>query len=206
MTRPANPFWKAGEEHLAAVDPKMKLLIESVGSCWLYPSGDYFATLIRAVVGQLISAKAANTIADRVRVLCDGAITPTSLAKATEADLRKCGLSGAKAVSLMGIATHALTEPRFWSDPALYSDEQIGAELLPLRGIGIWTVQMFLMFALCRPDVLPTGDLVIRQGFQKHFDRDAEPPIREMKEFAERWKPWRTLASWYLWRGVVVSR
>ena len=205
MTKPANPFWKAGEEHLAAVDPKLKLLIDRTGSCSWHPSGDYFAVLIRAVVGQLISAKAATTINARVRVLCGGEIAPDTLCVPTEAELRKCGLTGNKVLSLMAIAAHARANPKFWADPALYSDEQIEAELLPLRGVGVWTVQMFLMFALCRPDVLPTGDLVIRQGFQKHFERETEPPIREMKEFAERWKPWRTLASWYLWRSVEIG-
>lgn len=203
MIEPANPFWKPGEVHLAAVDPKMKLLIDGIGSCRLQPSGEHFATLVRAIVGQLISARAATTIAGRVRVLCGGSLTPDSLGRATEAELRACGLSGNKVRCLIGIGEHARANERFWTDPGLYSDAQIEAELLPLRGIGAWTVQMFLMFALCRPDVLPTGDLVIRQGFQKHFDRDAEPPIREMKEFAERWRPWRTLASWYLWRSMT---
>jgi len=194
--------WSSALAHLAKADRKLRPLIERHGAPTLAPTTDPVQALARAIVGQQLSGKAAATIWGRVLALYPRGKFPdaaTVLATPDEA-LRAAGLSGAKTAALKDLARHVLEKrlvPR--KLPAL-TDEEVSAMLLPVRGIGPWSVDMFLMFALARPDVLPVGDLGIKKGMQLHFGLRKLPLAERMIELAAPWRPYRTVASWYMWR------
>jgi DNA-3-methyladenine glycosylase II len=125
---------------------------------------------------------------------------PADLIATADAKLRGAGLSGAKTAAVKDLARHVVEKKLVPSKLAGATDEEIAAMLLPVRGIGPWSVDMFLMFALVRPDVLPVGDLGIRKGMQRHFRLRSLPEAPRMQKLAEPWRPFRTIASWYMWR------
>lgn len=194
--------WSSALAHLAKADRKLRPLIELHGPPALAPTTDPVQSLARAIVGQQLSGKAAATIWGRVLALYPrGKFPPAAALLATpDATLRAAGLSGAKTAALKDLARHVVEKrlvPR--KLPAL-TDEEVAAMLLPVRGIGPWSVDMFLMFALARPDVLPVGDLGIKKGMQLHFGLRKLPLAERMLALAAPWRPYRTVASWYMWR------
>ncbi len=161
-----------------------------------------FEALIRAIVYQQLSGKAAGTILGRFLALYpkEHYPTPEALSTTSEAKLRSVGLSGQKAGYLHDLSVKFLdgsVNPRKFSS---MEDEDIRAHIIAVKGVGPWTADMFLMFTLHRPDILPTGDLGIQKGFQRLFNLRTLPNPEKMKKLAEPWKPYRTIASWYLWR------
>jgi DNA-3-methyladenine glycosylase II len=164
---------------------------------------DPFTALARSIIFQQISGKAASAILGRFLALFPGGKpTPAALLKLRTAQLRKAGLSNQKVLYLRDLAKRFLDgtiEPRKF--PKM-TDEEIREHLLVVKGIGRWTADMFLMFTLHRPDVLPTGDLAIQKGFQKVFNMRALPDAKKMEKLARDWSPHRTVASLYLWRVV----
>lgn len=193
--------WSAALDHLRSIDG-FAPLIDTHGAPTIEPTTDPIQSLARAIVGQQLSTAAARTIWGRVLALYPRSKFPSAakiLATSDEA-LRAAGLSGAKTASIKDLARHVVERRLAPKRLPLATDEEIAALLLPVRGIGPWSIDMFLMFALARPDVLPVGDLGIRKGMQRHFKLRKVPEADRMQKLAAPWRPYRTIASWYMWR------
>ncbi len=199
---------------LAAADPTMAALIERVGEIDIATRlrrrseerpADAYGALLRAIVGQQLSTKAARTIYLRVIEIFDGATpTPAQLLKASEEDLRGAGLSGRKVEYVRDLATHVLEGELELDRLGELSDEEVISEIVAVRGLGQWTAEMFLLFHLERPDVLSGGDLGIRKAVQIEYGLDAMPAPTQVIEIGGPWRPHRSLASLYLWESLAA--
>jgi len=194
--------WTAALAHLHEHDPQLRPLIEKHGAPTIKPTTNAVQSLARAIVGQQLSGAAASTIWGRVLDLYPRRRFPTAAAilETTDAKLRAAGLSGAKTAALKDLAQHVIDKKLVPARLPALTDEEVSSVLLPVRGIGPWSVDMFLMFALARPDVLPIGDLGIRKGMQRHFKLRKLPQADRMVKLAAPWQPYRTVAAWYMWR------
>jgi DNA-3-methyladenine glycosylase II len=176
-------------------------IIAQCGPVHLLSRGDPFQTLARSIVGQQISVKAAQSVWDRFAAAARE-VRPERVARMRESTLRAAGLSTRKAEYLQDLARRFLSgevDPARWPDRP---DEEVIAELVQVRGIGRWTAEMFLIFNLLRPDVYPLDDLGLLKAISIHYN-DGRPVTKaEASELGERWRPWRTLATWYLWRSL----
>lgn len=197
---------------LAASDKVMAGLIARIGPMSIEkrrrgrPKGDAYGALLRAVVGQQLSVKAAATIFDRVLALFGGRMpTAPELLYADVAELRGAGLSGRKVEYLKDLAVHVVSGELEIDRLSELSDERIVAELTAVRGLGTWTAHMFLIFHLEREDVLPVGDLGVRNAVRDVYELAAPPSPAELESLAEPWRPHRTLASLYLWESLSNS-
>jgi DNA-3-methyladenine glycosylase II len=188
--------------HLGRRDPELKRLMAAVGPCKLRPdSGDPFALLVRSIVSQMISTKAAAAVFAKVQsAVARKGLTPAGVKAVSDAELRAAGLSGAKVRSLRTLAERAVSGELPLARLAELPDEEIAGHLLPVPGIGTWTVEMFLIFGLGRLDVLPVGDFGLRAGVRDLYGLTELPTRAEVQERAEPWRPYRTVATWYLWR------
>jgi DNA-3-methyladenine glycosylase II len=200
---------KSAHAALAASDQVMAELIAQNGEMSLErrrrgrPQGDAYATLLRTVIGQQLSAKAAFTIHGRVLDLYGGRHpTPEELLATPEDDLRGCGLSGRKVEYMRSLAEHVRSGELELERLDELSDAEVIEEIVAVRGFGEWSAQMFLMFFLERPDVLPTGDLGIRKAVQARYGLDELPGPEELERIAEPWRPHRTLACIHLWESL----
>jgi 3-methyladenine DNA glycosylase/8-oxoguanine DNA glycosylase len=198
-------YLSAAVRHLKKADPVLARVILRVGPCELRSHDqDTFEALLQSIVYQQLNGKAAATIHGRVLKVLGGRPTPARLAKAKDADLRGAGLSANKLLAVRDLAAKCLSgeAPKRAALEKL-SDEQIVARLTEVRGIGEWTAHMFLMFRLGRPDVLPTGDFAIRKAFGRLYRKNgAMPEPAAVAAHGKRWAPYRTVASWYLWRTL----
>jgi DNA-3-methyladenine glycosylase II len=164
---------------------------------------DAYGTLVRSITGQQLSTKAAATIYARVTALYDGRTpTPEEIIATDPQRLREAGLSGAKTAYLRDLAEHIVDGELPVDELAQMSDEQVYETLIAVKGLGRWTIDMFLMFHLGRPDILPVGDLGIRKAMQIHYGLEELPKAPEMEKIAEAWRPHRTLACLYLWESL----
>jgi DNA-3-methyladenine glycosylase II len=164
---------------------------------------DAYGTLIRSITGQQLSTKAAATIYGRLTELYDGRTpTPEEIIATDPQQLRAIGLSNAKAAYLRDLAEHIVDGELPVGELAELPDERVYEMLIAVKGLGRWTVDMFLMFHLGRPDILPVGDLGIRKAIQIHYGLEELPKAAEMEEIAEPWRPYRTLACLYLWESL----
>ena len=199
---------------LAAADPTMGALIERVGRIDIKTRlkrrseerpPDAYGALLRAIVGQQLSTKAARTIYLRVVDLFGG-VTPSAeqLLEADEADLRACGLSGRKTEYVRDLAAHVLSGELELDRLDQLGDEEVIEEIVAVRGLGQWTAEMFLIFHLERPDVLSGGDLGIRKAVQIEYGLAEMPPPTRVIEIGEPWRPYRSLASLYLWESLAA--
>jgi len=194
--------WAGAVSHLRAVDERWGPRIDQVGPCLLRPRRERFGILVRAIIGQQISARAASTIDGRLRTLAGGPHDPAALLALGVGGLRSVGLSGVKARYVLNLAG-AVAEGRLPLRRIGTWDEAVIVErLTAIKGIGTWTAQMFLIFALNRPDILPVGDLGVRAGLRDYFGLAEFPAPAECLALAEPWRPYRTVAMWYLWRGL----
>jgi DNA-3-methyladenine glycosylase II len=199
---------------LAASDPTMAALIERIGKIDLATRlarrkeerpPDAYGALLRAIVGQQLSTKAARTIYLRVVDLFGGATpSPQQLLDAPEEDLRACGLSGRKTEYVRDLATHVLSGELELERLGELSDEEAIEEIVAVRGLGQWTAEMFLLFHLQRPDVLSGGDLGIRKAIQIEYGLEEMPTPARVIEIGEPWRPHRSLASLYLWESLAA--
>lgn len=212
MIRP--DYWEVACAHLAKKDKVMGGLIAQYPTGMLGTRGEALVTLVRSVVGQQISVKAAASIWARFEAALDGQVTAAGILAMSEDAMRGCGFSGSKVRYVRGIAqgfVDGTVHPGLWDG---MSDEAIIAELVKLPGIGRWTAEMFLMFFLMRPDVLALDDLGLINGFKRAYykekgtkkeDKD-EVPVKVWKQRlaaqGAKWAPYRTVASWYLWRSL----
>jgi len=201
MSSSAVDWWPA-LAHLGGADPRLLPLIERHGAPTITPDRDPVQSLSRAIVGQQLSGAAASTIWGRVLALYPRKKFPgTAAILATPDDkLRAAGLSGAKTAAIKDLARHVIEKKLVPARLPAATDDEVSAMLLPVRGIGPWSVDMFLMFALARPDVLPVGDLGVRKGMQRHFKLRKLPEADRMQALAAPWRPYRTVAAWYMWR------
>jgi DNA-3-methyladenine glycosylase II len=193
--------------HLRAADPALAVLIRRVGpfALELKPAASLFEALLRSIVYQQLHGKAAATIHGRVlaELARHGGPTPAALTRCTDAALRAAGLSRNKLLAVCDLSAkcRAGTVPSL-AAAARLGDEELVARLTEVRGIGPWTVHMLLIFHLGRPDVMPTGDFAIRLAFQKLYRKRQDPAPVTILRHARRWAPYRTVASWYLWRSL----
>jgi DNA-3-methyladenine glycosylase II len=195
-------WWREASDALAGTDPTMARVIrEWTGHGHLRSRGDPFTTLARSIVGQQISVKAAQSVWLRFEKAA-GTVTPQRVARMRLTTLTKSGLSTRKAEYVRDLAVHFVggaVDPAHW--PGL-DDEAVIAELVQVRGIGRWTAEMFLIFNLLRPDVFPVDDLGLLKAIGLHYNDGRSVSKAEAAELGERWRPWRTLATWYLWRSL----
>ena len=192
-------------EHLRAVDPKIAAVIDSVGDCkyGAREEGTHFGALVRSIVYQQLSGKAAGTIHGRLRALYgDRDPTPAELIATPEAILRGVGLSRQKMSYLLDLATRVERGDLPLDDVHDLDDETLTTKLVQVKGIGRWTAQMFMMFRLGRVDILPDLDLGIQKGLQRAYRLRQMPKPKDVLRLGAKWAPYRTIASWYLWRLI----
>jgi DNA-3-methyladenine glycosylase II len=194
--------------HLRAADPVLARLMKRAGpfTMQIRKLHDPFEALARNIVFQQLHGKAAAAIHARVLALFgDGKLRPEDIIAAPDEALRGAGLSAAKTAALRDLAAKTLdgTVPTL-ARMRRMTDAEIVERLIKVRGIGQWTVEMLLMFRLGRPDVLPVGDFAVRKGFALAYGLDESPKPKELTEFGERWRPYRSVASWYMWRAVEL--
>ena len=218
----STPFYKKARRHLSDNCPLMKRLVASIGPCTLVPKGDDpFTLLVRCVIGQQISTKAAASIFARLAAAVDDPqrgphpadgttmamwqrnanIPLAELAKFTEAAYKACGVSAPKQRTLRAVIDHVQTNPALLPGLPELGDDAIREQLVAIKGIGPWTADMFLMF-VGRPDVWPVGDYGIKLAVKTHYRLRAMPDAAKLTRVARPWGPYRSVASWYLWRSL----
>jgi DNA-3-methyladenine glycosylase II len=202
------PFWTGAKRRLAAADPVLGGIIRRHPRIALASRGDAFHTLARSIVGQQISVKAADAVWARFCSAC-GDVSPRSVLRRRATTLRACGLSQRKAEYLRDLATHFADQRVDWATLAQMSDDDVVSCLTDIRGIGRWTAEMFLIFNLLRPDVLPLDDLGLVKAIGQYYLPDRTPASllkgegrQQVVELAKRWIPYRSVATWYLWRSM----
>ncbi|WP_323120708.1 DNA-3-methyladenine glycosylase family protein [Burkholderia alba] len=196
------PYWDKACADLVKRDRILKKLIPKFGPAHLVKRGDPFVTLARSVVGQQISVAAAQSVWEKIEAACPPKIAPQPVIKLGPDKLVACGLSKRKSDYILDLAQHFVSGALHVDKWTSMEDEDVIAELTQIRGIGRWTAEMFLIFNLSRPDVLPLDDLgLIRAISVNYFS--GEPVTRsEAREVAANWEPWRTVATWYMWRSL----
>ncbi|MBS0423869.1 MAG: DNA-3-methyladenine glycosylase 2 family protein [Proteobacteria bacterium] len=194
-------YWTQATQELAARDTVMQQLIAQFADAALESRGCAFTTLARSIVGQQISVKAAESVWQRVIAAIPG-ITPHSIVAAEQELLRSCGLSARKVIYLHDLSRHFregdLSEMA-WEN---LDDESIIKQLIQVKGIGRWTAEMFLIFHLQRPNVLPLDDIGLQRAISLHYFGKQDVDKNALIEIAKPWEPWRSVATWYLWRSL----
>jgi DNA-3-methyladenine glycosylase II len=198
----ANP-WTPARRHLSKRDATLAGLIERVGPCTLKPSGgEPFPVLVGSVISQMISTPAARTIQARLGTLVgEAGVTPARILALAHDDLRGIGLSASKVSSIQQLARWVQDGTLPLAGLAALHEDEITTALTAIRGIGPWTVMMFLIFCLGRPDVLPVADLGLKAGVRDLYGMEELPGPNQLRELAEPWRPWRSIATWYIWRS-----
>ena len=194
-------FWEEACKHLVKKDRVMKRLIPQFGDVCLETRGDAFVTLARSIVGQQISVKAAQTVWERFELL-PRKLTPANVLKLKVDDMRAAGLSARKVEYLVDLALHfdnGALHVKSWES---MSDDEIVAELIAIRGIGRWTAEMFLIFHLMRPNVLPLDDVGLITGISHNYFSGDAVSRSDAREVAAAWAPYCTVATWYIWRSL----
>ena len=200
--------WAAATAEVARRDPAFVPVIERAGPARLRtkdPDGP-FGALVRAIVYQQLAGRAAAAIHGRVRALVPGELGPESLLAVPEEALRAAGLSAAKTASVRDLAAKAAAGDVVLTNLGRIADDEIVTRLSAVRGIGRWTAEMFLLFELRRPDVWPTGDLGVREGWRLAHGLDAQPTPAELAFLGEPLRPLRSVAAWYCWQAVHIAR
>jgi DNA-3-methyladenine glycosylase II len=190
-------YWERAKRALRK-DPVMAAIMRQHPGVYMTVRGEPFMTLARAICGQQISVKAAQSVWNRV-VVCCSSVTPENVLAVDRKKLRACGLSDRKTEYIADLAQHFADGRIHARDWPRMSDEEIIEELTDVRGIGRWTAEMFLMFNLLRPDVFPLDDLGLQKGIRVAYRKTS---LNAMKKLGETWRPWRSVATWYLWRSL----
>lgn len=199
MNAPA--YWTRAKRELKAADPVLGALILRYKGLTLASRGDAFQTLARSIIGQQISVKAAQSVWERFAVAV-GDMQPQRVLRLSETELRGCGLSGQKVKYLRDLSEHfagGVLDVARWPD---MDDETLITDLTRVKGIGRWTAEMFLMFHLMRPDVFPLGDLGLQRAMSLHYNKGRALSERRITTLSRLWTPWRSVATWYLWRSL----
>lgn len=196
-----NEVFAKARRHLSRRDARLKQIIARVGPCTLQQNSDHFGLLLRSIVSQQISTRAALAIHGR---LCDQVgkpIRPQAILKASDETLRAAGLSAAKVLSMRDLAQRCLDGEIRLKQLAELDDEEVIAQLTPVRGIGRWTAEMFLIFGLGRLDVLPVTDFGLRNGIRREHALPDLPNRATLLELTAAWSPYRSIGTWYIWRS-----
>lgn len=200
-TRLLPPYWEEAKVELMKRDRILRKLIPQFGDLHLVSHGEPFTTLARSIIGQQISVKAAETVWQRLLDICPKC-TPAQIVKAGNERLALCGLSKRKTEYILDLADHFKNKRVRHDEWIDMDDEAVIAELIQIRGIGRWTAEMFLIFNLLRPNILPLDDVGLLAGISHNYF-SGEPVSRsDAREVAANWEPWRTVATWYLWRSL----
>lgn len=191
--------------HLKKSDPVLRAIIERVGPCRMEFGPPEFHSLAEAIVYQQLNGKAAETIFKRFSALAGEPLTPEGILNLSDEELRGVGLSKQKSAYLKDLAEKTAAGLLDFSRLLELPDHEVIDHLTQVKGIGVWTAQMFLMFTLKRPDVLPTGDYGVQAAIKKHYRKRALPKPQVMEKIARPWAPYRSIACWYLWRSLDIK-
>ncbi len=191
--------------HLKKSDPVMRAIIESVGPCQMEYGDPTFHSLAESIIYQQLNGKAAETIFKRFTDAAGTPLTPEGILKLTEQQMRAVGLSKQKSSYLRDLAQKTQSGSLNFEKLADMTEADIIAHLTQVKGIGVWTAHMFLMFTMRRPDVLPTGDYGIQVAMKKHYRKRKLPKPKDMEKIAKAWSPYRSVACWYLWRSLDIK-
>ncbi len=194
-------YWDRAKRALARRDPVLASIMRRHPQVHMVARGEPFQTLARAIVGQQISVKAAQSVWNRVLEVAPG-MTPGEVLAVKRPRLRACGLSDRKTEYIADLARHfdeGTVHPHRWPD---MDDKAVIEELVAVRGIGRWTAEMFLMFSLLRPDVFPLGDLGLLKAVRLSYFKGRKVPLSRISKLGLGWQPWRSVATWYLWRSL----
>jgi DNA-3-methyladenine glycosylase II len=203
-TKSMEEVMQRAADHLTANDPVLALVIERAGLCAIRPRKDYYQKVVESIIGQQLSVKAAASIRRRFIELFGGKFpSPDQILVAEHSDLRGVGLSNAKVTYVKDLAQHVIDGRLEFEKFNDMSNDEIIAELTAVKGVGEWTAHMFLMFAMVRLNILPTGDLGIRTGMRDLYGLATLPSPEQMHEIARKnnWHPYESIASWYIWHA-----
>jgi len=189
-------------QHLRRNDPVLSGIIDRVGDYGIQFRDPNLETLVKSIVYQQLSGRVASVIFERLAKAAGGQLTPENILKLRPARMRTLGLSRQKTAYIRDLARHARDGRVVFEELEALDDDAVIERLTEVKGVGVWTVHMFLMFALRRTDVLPTGDLGIRNAIRKAYGLAETPTPAEVEAMALRWRPYCTVASWYLWRSL----
>lgn len=193
---------KEAIHHLRRRDPILSEIIDRVGDYGIEFRDPDFETLVKSIVFQQLSGRVASVIFMRLAKAAGGKMTPENILKMRPARMRTLGLSGQKTSYIRDLARHTRDGKVVFEELLQLADNDVIERLTQVKGIGVWTAHMFLIFALRRPDVLPTGDLGVRSAIRKAYGLAELPTVAEMEAMSERWRPYCTVAAWYLWRSL----
>jgi DNA-3-methyladenine glycosylase II len=196
---------KKALDHLKSADVLMASIIERVGPCRMTYREPTFEALARAIVFQQLSTKAASTIYGRLEQAAGGRISPEAIQQLSVPEMRQAGLSKQKIGYIRDLAEHAISDKLDFSMLPAMEDEDVIVALTDIKGIGVWTAHMFLIFALRRPNVLPVGDLGVRMAIKQLYKKRKLPLAKDIEKLAKSWHPYCSFASWYLWRSLELK-
>jgi DNA-3-methyladenine glycosylase II len=191
--------------HLKTCDPVLRAIIERVGPCRMEFAPAEFSSLAEAIVYQQLNGKAAVTIFKRFVALAGEPLTPEGILKLSDEQMRSVGLSKQKSTYLKDLAAKTAAGLLDFERLPDLPDEEVIEHLTQVKGIGVWTAHMFLMFSLRRPNVLPTGDYGVQMAVKKHYRKRKLPKPKDMEKIARAWEPYRSLACWYMWRSLDIK-
>jgi DNA-3-methyladenine glycosylase II len=191
--------------HLKKSDPVLRAIIERVGPCRIEFGPAEFSSLAEAIVYQQLNGKAALTIFRRFAELAGEPLTPEGILKLSDEQLRSVGLSKQKSAYLKDLAAKTAAGLLDFARLPELSDAEVIEHLTQVKGIGVWTAHMFLIFSLRRPDVLPTGDYGVQMAIKKHYKKRKLPKPKDMEKIAKCWAPYRSVACWYMWRSLDIK-
>src|SRR3984885_14007606 len=191
--------------HLKKSDPVLRAIIERVGPCRMEFDLPEFSSLAEAIVYQQLNGRAAVVIFNRFAALAGEPLTPEGILKLTDEQLRSVGLSKQKSSYLRDLAARTAAGVFDFSGLHKLTDEEVIQHLTQVKGVGVWTAHMFLMFSMQRPDVLPTGDYGVQVAMRKHYKKRKLPKPKDMEKIAKAWAPYRSVACWYMWRSLDIE-
>src|SRR5436305_13664940 len=191
--------------HLKKSDPVLRAIIERVGPFRMEYGVPESSSLAEAIVYQQLNGKAAVTIFNRFAALAGEPVSPEGILKLSDAQLRSAGLSKQKSAYLRDLAAKTAAGVLDFSKLPELSDEEVIKHLTQIKGIGVWTAHMFLIFSLRRPNVLPTGDYGVQMAVKKHYKKRKLPKPKDMERIARSWDPYRSVACWYMWRSLDIK-
>jgi DNA-3-methyladenine glycosylase II len=191
--------------HLKKSDPILASIIERVGSCRMQFGEPQFHSLAETIVYQQLNGKAAVTIFNRFATLAGEPLTPAGILKLTNEQMRAAGLSQQKSSYMRDLAEKTHSGALDFARLPDLSDDEVIQHLTQVKGIGVWTAHMFLMFSLRRPNVLPTGDYGVQMAMKKFYKKRKLPKPKDMEKIAKAWAPYRSVACWYLWRSLDIK-
>jgi len=204
LLRQSNGMRKA-INHLKQSDPVMAAIIERIGPCRMEYGPPELHSLAEAIVYQQLNGKAAVTIFKRFTALAGEPLTSVGIQRLTDEQMRSVGLSKQKSSYLRDMAERAARGQLDFSKLHRLPDEEVIKHLTQVKGVGVWTAQMFLMFTLKRPNVLPTGDFGVQMAMKRHYNKRKPPKPAQMEKIARPWEPYRSIACWYLWKSIDIK-